>query len=265
MNKLSTQIEVAGGAGEADSLCQLLAWDSEFFNCRIARVSGNMLNESRALQIDDWSRSHQIRCLYFLARADDPTTLQTAAKHGFGLMDIRMTLDCALNDAPRQGAAILSEGIRVRPFQADDLAGLQSIARTVHGDTRFFKDAHFPRQRAEDLYSTWITSDTQGRAQQVWVAVSEAGQPVGYISCYRDAARMQGQIGLVGVSPQARRRGIGKTLVLAAMDWFRSQDMDVVTVVTSGDNLGAQRLYQQCGFLSRDLELWHHKWYPIVD
>jgi hypothetical protein len=38
-----------------------------------------------------------------------------------------------------------------------------------------------------------------------------------------------------------------------------------MTVVTQGRNRGAQRLYQQCGFLSRDLQLWHHKWYPIVD
>jgi hypothetical protein len=36
-------------------------------------------------------------------------------------------------------------------------------------------------------------------------------------------------------------------------------------VVTQGNNLAAQRLYQTCGFLSRDLQLWYHKWYPVWD
>lgn len=215
-------------------------------------------------QIDDWNCSHQIRGLYFLARADDTVTIKTAEKFGFALVDIRVTFECGLNNSPLPAPSDASVSISLRPFQADDLGGLQTIARTVHEDTRFFKDANFPRQRAEDLYSTWITADTQGRAQHVWVAASETDQPVGYISCYRDAARRQGQIGLVGVSPLARRRGIGKNLVLAALRWFRSQDMDVVTVVTSGDNVAAQRLYQQCGFLSRDRQLWYHKWYPTL-
>ncbi|MGP0101640.1 MAG: GNAT family N-acetyltransferase, partial [Solirubrobacteraceae bacterium] len=72
-------------------------------------------------------------------------------------------------------------------------------------------------------------------------------------------------IGLLGVSPQARRKGIGKNLVLAAIDWFRTQGVPSVTVVTQGNNLPAQRLYQQHGFLSHDLQIWYHKWYPISD
>jgi len=243
--------------------CQLQPWDTEFFNCRIARVCTDTLNEEQALQTDDWCRSHRIRCLYFLSRADEPTTIQTAEKHGFGLVDIRATFDCVINS--HRPANDPGPGISIRPFQADDLPALQSIARAVHGDTRFFKDSHFPRQRAEDLYSTWITSDTQGRAQSVWVAASVANEPLGYISCYLDSVSRQGQIGLVGVSPQARRKGIGKSLVLAALGWFRTQGVVAVTVVTSGGNLAAQRLYQQCGFRSQDLQIWYHKWYPISD
>jgi ribosomal protein S18 acetylase RimI-like enzyme len=245
--------------------CELQTWDTEFFHCRIARVCGDTLNEEQALQIDDWSRSQRIRALYFLARADDPATIQTAEKHGFRLVDIRITFDCVLIHSHPPARPGPPEGINIRAVQADDMTGLQSMARTVHTDTRFFKDSHFPSQRAEDLYSTWITLETQGRAQMVWVAASVANQPLGYISCHLDRARRQGQIGLVGVSPQARRKGIGKNLVLSAMDWFRTQGVHTVTVVTQGNNQAAQRLYQQCGFLSQDLQIWYHKWYPVLD
>ena len=264
---MSAKIEAIGGMSEMHkgSLCRLLPWDTEFFGCRIASICGDSLNEEQALQIDVWSRSHHIQCLYFLARMDDPATIQTAGKHGFGLADIRVTLDYVMHNSNQPARPDASAGINIRPFQADDLVGLQSMARTGHTDTRFFKDSHFSREHAEELYSTWIARDTEGRAQIVWVAASMANEPLGYISCHVDSARQEGRIGLVGVSSQARRRGIGKSLVLTALGWFKTQGVNKVMVVTQGNNLAAQRLYQQCGFLSRDLQIWYHKWYPTVD
>lgn len=244
--------------------CQLLPWDTEFFRCRIARVHGDTLKEEQALQIDDWCLKSGISCLYFLARADNPATIRIAEKHGFGLVDIRVTFDYVPANSHPPAAAPMT-GVSVRPSQPDDLPELQLMARTAHTDARFFKDSRFSRERAEELYSTWIARDMQGRAQLVLVAVSETGRPVGYITCHLDQARRQGQIGLVAVSSQARRRGIGKSLVLAAMDWFKTQGADTILVVTQGDNLAAQRLYQQCGFLIQDLQVWYHKWYPMPD
>ena len=245
--------------------CEMLSWDTEFFGCRIARVCGDTLKQEQAVQIDEWSRSNRIRCLYFLSRADDPATIQTAEKHGFGLVDIRVTFERVVMNLHDPARPEPPAGASIRPVQPDDLPGLQAMARTGHGGTRFFSDSHFPRQRVEDLYSTWITLESRGRAQTVLVAASAANQPLGYVSCHMDPARREGQIGLVGVSPEVRGRGIGKNLVLAAIGWFRTQGAHEVTVVTQGNNRAAQRLYQQCGFLSRDLQLWYHKWYPILD
>jgi len=250
-------------SGPNPALCELLPWDTEFFGCRIARVCGDTLKPEQAVQIDEWSRSHRIRGLYFLSRADDPATIQTAEQHGFGLVDIRVTFERVVTNSSHSARLAPSAGTSIRPVQPGDLPGLQAMARTGHPETRFFSDSHFPRQRAENLYSTWITQEAQGRAQIVLVAASTANQPLGYISCHLDPARRDGQIILVGVSPEVRGRGIGKNLVQAAIDWFRGQGAQEVTVVTQGNNRVAQRLYQRCGFLSRDLQLWHHKWYPI--
>jgi dTDP-4-amino-4,6-dideoxy-D-galactose acyltransferase len=245
--------------------CALLPWDTDFFDCRIACVCGDTLGPERALQIDDWSRSHEIRCLYFLSRADDPVTIRTAEQHGFALVDIRVTFERVLERSPGPARPNLPAGVGIRPARPEDLTGLQAMARTAHTATRFFNDSHFPHQRVEDLYATWIALEVQGRAQTVLVAAAAAHPPLGYVSCHRDPVRQQGQIGLVGVSAEVRGKGIGRNLVLAALDWFGSQGARAVTVVTQGNNPAAQRLYQQCGFLSRDLQLWYHKWYPGLD
>jgi ribosomal protein S18 acetylase RimI-like enzyme len=245
------------------ALCELLPWDIDFFRCRIARVCGDTLKDEQALQIDDWCRGHRIQCLYFLSRTDDPATIQIAEKHGFALVDIRVTLERRLSDGPDPARPAPAGDITIRSSQPDDLPGLQTMARKGHSETRFFNDAHFPRQRAEDFYSTWITLEVQGRAQTVLVAASAANQPLGYVSCHLDSARREGQIGLVGVNPEVRGRGIGRGLIRAALDWYRNHGAQVVTVVTQGNNRPAQRLYQQCGFLTQNLQLWYHKWYPL--
>ena len=224
-----------------------------------------MLEPEQAVHIDEWSQNNHIRCLYFLSRADDPATIRMAEQHGFGLVDIRVTLDRAVTTANEPSCSGPTPSVTIRLVLPADLSALQAMARVVHRETRFFSDSHFARQRAEELYSTWITLESQGRARAVLVAASTDDQPLGYISCHLDATCQEGQIGLVGVSPEVRGKGIGRSLVMAAMDWYRPKGARAVTVVTQGRNRAAQRLYQQCGFLSRDLQLWYHKWYPTSD
>jgi dTDP-4-amino-4,6-dideoxy-D-galactose acyltransferase len=154
-----------------------------------------------------------------------------------------------------------SEDFFIRAVDTADLPLLQALSRQLYTDTRFFSDSHFSRERAQDLYSTWITLECQGRAQKVLVAESKAQKAIGYISCQLDSNSCEGRIGLVGVSPAARRKGVGQGLVLGALDWFSSQGAREVTVVTQAGNLSAQRLYQRCGFLTQALQIWYHKWY----
>src|SRR5208283_5034163 len=121
--------------------CELLPWDTEFFRCRIARVCGDTLKQEQAGQIDEWSRSNRVRGLYFLSRADDPATIQTAEKHGFGLVDIRVTFERVLMNSHDLARPDSPAGASIRPAQPGDLPGLQAMARAVHGETRFFKDS----------------------------------------------------------------------------------------------------------------------------
>lgn len=235
---------------------ELLAWDTDFFRRRIARVRGDTLDEARASHLAEWCRSNRVECLYFLARAGDSETIRSAEKHGFNLVDVRVTLERKTGAAEN---AVLAGGIR--PARAADVPVLQSVARTAHTDTRFFSDVHFSRERAEDLYATWIALECQGRAQAVWVAASPADDPLGYISCHIDSERRTGQVGLVGISEGSRGRGIGKNLVFAGFNWLAAQGVTDVTVVTQGCNIAAQRLYQRCGFITKNLQFWYHKWH----
>jgi dTDP-4-amino-4,6-dideoxy-D-galactose acyltransferase len=241
--------------------CEVLWWDTKFFHCRIGRVCSDTLDDATALEIDDWSRAEAIQALYFLARADSPETVRTAERHGFGLVDVRVVLE---RRAEKQGGACTPEPaseLAMRLAEPEDVPGLQAIARKAHANSRFFNDPHFSCALSEELYATWIALECQGRAQAVFVAADPGNQPQGYISCHLDPAGGEGQIDLLGVSEKMRGQGLGQRLVRTALGWLEGQGASLITVVTQGRNLQAQRLYQRCGFITRDLRLWYHKWY----
>jgi dTDP-4-amino-4,6-dideoxy-D-galactose acyltransferase len=241
--------------------CELLPWDTDFFGCRIGRLRAETLANGQVLEIDGWSRDNHIECLYFLARADDPATIRAAQSGGFGLVDVRLTLERRLRASEAVSRRKPPPAVVIRSARQEDVPGLQAIARAAHGDTRFFNDTHFPRHRVEEFYSAWIALECEGRAQEVFVAADPAGQPLGYISCHLQVGQDEAQIGLLGVAREARGNGLGTNLVLTALDWFTAQGASAIAVVTQGRNVPAQRLYQACGFQTKDMRLWYHKWY----
>jgi dTDP-4-amino-4,6-dideoxy-D-galactose acyltransferase len=245
-----------------EALAELLPWDSEFFGFSIGRVRGDTLDENQLAEIDRWSRSEAVTALYFLARPDDPGTIHTVENGGFRLVDIRVTFEYKFE--PKSVPRPNSDEPRTRAAKQEDLPALQAIARTAHSDTRFFNDPGFPASRAQALYAKWIELECKGRAQHVIVPVSDQDKALGYLSCHLDEASGVGQIGLVGIEQASRGKGLAKAAVAEALRWFNSRAAQRVGVVTQGKNVAAQRLYQRCGFLISDLQLWYHKWYSAA-
>ena len=241
--------------------CQFLSWDTDFFGHRIARVTGHRLDPQRVQTILEWCENHTIECLYFLADSDNPETVRLAEKHGFRLVDIRVTLQCGIGGRPAGYKNGRFEALRVRPSCPEDVPILQAIARISHRDTRFYFDLCFSVESCEALYETWIKRSCEGYADVVLVADADR-QPVGYVSCHLLSNTSHGQIGLIAVAPQAQGRGVGRILIEHSLVWFAEHGVEAVSVVTQGRNIAAQRLYQHCGFLTHSVQLWYHKWMP---
>ncbi len=245
-------------------LCELLDWDTTLFGFRIARVRGDVLTPESVQQIDDWCRQARVRCLYFLGRADGANTARLAEDNDFRLVDIRMTFRCQISNVNRDPKKHTKRAALVRHVRPEDICLLQNIARESYRDTRFYFDANFPKHLGDLLYETWLKLSCEGYADAVLVAELDS-VPVGYISCHLDKELRTGKIGLVGVNNQARGLGLGQTLVFNALEWFLTQGVQEVFVVTQGRNCAAQRLYQRSGFLTQTVQLWYHKWYTSAE
>lgn len=243
---------IKGSAGPTTcSPCQYLAWDSDFFGCRVARFNGHRLTAESLADALEWCRREGIDCVYFLCEVE-PETVSLAEAGNLHLVDIRVTL--VLNGP----AASMTPDGQIRRASADDIADLRRIAGSSHTDSRFYSDAHFPREHCDELYRTWIEKSCQGFADQVFVA-EYGDRPAGYLSCHvRDAER--GSVGLVAVAAEARDRGFGQRLLQQALGWFHDQGITRVDVVTQGRNTAALRVYERAGFGIDSVQLWYHLW-----
>jgi dTDP-4-amino-4,6-dideoxy-D-galactose acyltransferase len=233
-----------------------LPWDTEFFGVPVGRIERSRLLEKEMTAIIDECRQAGIRVLYFLSASDDDTSVGTAEHSGFRMVDVRITFEWKVTPlAPAPVSPLV-----IRGHRGSDLDILRAIARKTFGDSRYYHDRQFPRERCDALYEEWITRDCDGRAERVLVAESPAGV-AGFLTCHLPSGKDVGRIGLVGVAEGARGGGVGRVLTRAAQEWFADAGARRVVVVTQARNAAAQRLYQRAGFVTRDTEIWFHKWF----
>lgn len=233
--------------------CRILEWDSEFFGARIASLAPGPLTESGLTRVVEWCRAQRVECLYALSNSEDPASVRLLEDAGGRVVDVRMSFERVLREAPAGPAA------PARACREADIPALRELASRSHTQSRFWADEHFARERCAELYATWIEKSCRGWADHVLVADLE-GRPAGYLSCHL-RANGRGEIGIVAVAPFAQGRGLGGLLLDSALAWFGERGCERVSVVTQGRNALAQRLYQSRGFLTANVQVWHHLWF----
>lgn len=241
-----------------NDLITFLRWDTEHFGCRIARANVHQVDRDLLREIEYSCRQQFIDCLYFLADASDQQTVRELQLNVFDNVDIRLTMQRpALEPTPDKVPA----NVCFRLSNESDFESLVGIVEDSYYQSRFYYDRCFGADKASLLYQIWLTKSlTSDFADAVIVAAVER-KPLGYVTCHVNQESREGKIGLVAVSKSAQGSGLSQAMINYCVGWFRRQDIERINVVTQGRNIAAQRLYQRCGFLTSNMQLWYHKWY----
>ncbi len=211
-----------------------LTWDSNFFKRKIGRLtkipSGDVLQKliHRALK-DNY---HYLTCRFELNRVSG---IQLLEKYGF------YVTDCGVVWEKRAGAA-LEPAITLREANIKDAAMLKKISRGLFKDGRFYNDPFFKYEEAERLYQAWIDSSLKDKEVKTFLVEKR-----GFIICRR-VSKIEGDISLVGVIAGEQGKGIGRSLMFKAMEWFRETGIKTVTVRTQANNIKAMNFYKGLGF-----------------
>ncbi len=209
--------------------------------------------DSNLFRIGVWRTGHVGKwapagCTYLLIDSNDTQQIQQAEQHGYRTMDIRVTLD-AKTQPGSVGHAQEATGEDSGP-----LAALAAVA--YRGQTRFYADPQLPDTLCDQLYETWLRNNLADPDVTVLV-IHRHDQPVGYLTMCADETGAS--IGLVAVDERDRGTGVGRELVLAAVDLAYQRGHQRIRVVTQARNSGALRLYENCGFRVREMSVWLHR------
>jgi mycothiol synthase len=154
-------------------------------------------------------------------------------------------------DAPAEqldAAPALPPGVSVRPFQpgADEEAWLSANARAF---------AEHPEQGALEL------PDLEARMAEPWFdpagffLAERAGAVVGFHwtkvhgGTPAHGHEPVGEVYVVGVDPDERGHGLGRTLTLIGLQHLRRRGVGEVMLYVDADNLPAIKTYQRLGFV----------------
>ncbi len=89
----------------------------------------------------------------------------------------------------------------------------------------------------------------ENKRARYFVAREKAvGKVVGYVGIW--LILDEAHITNIAVHPDFRKKGIGKRLMLSAIEYAESQGVSAVTLEVRASNIIAQRLYEKMGFIS---------------
>lgn len=237
---------------------QYLEWDSSFFGMRIAKVNKETLDACEWSKALTWCQMEKINCLYVLVDAGDLKFQHLVANDFAELVDIRVTLDLALDDDMWADDKSAPKFV-VRQSKASDIEFLSRMAGSLYSRTRFLNDKQFAQNQVKKMYQIWIEKQCKSKSDLVYVAESNR-KVVGYVSgSYQ--TRLEGWVGLVGIDPSAQRVGVGFSLLKELISEFHRIGVRKAFVATQGDNISAVRLYETLGFKVKNVQLWYHKWF----
>ncbi|GAA3530389.1 mycothiol synthase [Nocardioides daeguensis] len=131
-------------------------------------------------------------------------------------------------------------GVRIRDFGENDAAAVLAVNAAAF--------AHHPEQGALDA------AGLAERMAEPWfdpagllLAVDDDGELLGFHWTKQHDASL-GEVYVVGVSPAAQGRGLGRVLTVAGLHHLAARGVAEVQLYVESDNTPARRLYEDLGF-----------------
>lgn len=143
---------------------------------------------------------------------------------------------------------------RIRPARASDRQALRAM--TIQGFEGVSIDHGIERALGPVRGLDWksrkarhVDDDLDHPEGEVAVAEDEEGRPIGYVSMRFDRGSRVGWIPNLVVLPDARGRGLGRSLLEHALARFRAEGMSIAKIETLEQNEVGRHLYPSVGFV----------------
>ena len=148
----------------------------------------------------------------------------------------------------------MSDAYRIRVYRPADLPRLQQITADTFGPVSI--DRNMEQHLGAFGEGGWkgrkvaaIAEDCRLQPNGVFVAEELDGTVVGYVTTRLNAVSRLGWVPNLAVDPAHQGKGLGRTLLEHAIEFFRENGMEVAKIETLEQNPVGQNLYPSLGFV----------------
>jgi ribosomal protein S18 acetylase RimI-like enzyme len=189
-----------------------------------------------------------------------PRNFQLLFDQGFRLISIRNTYQSS-----HKKQVLTSDSIE--PYRIKSHNEVKSLteeqvekfAKILLLTSRYSKDEKLEPSDGLSIYKNWLNNSLfQGYADEC-LYITYLDEIIGLA-----ALKIKDDLGIVdqiAVLSGYQRKGFGKKLLLASIEYFNKKNLKVVEIVTEGENIAANAFYQKNGFTIKDVQLVFHKHY----
>jgi GNAT superfamily N-acetyltransferase len=191
-------------------------------------------------------REHAVRLLIARCAAEDLPAAQALEEAGGRLMDVLVYWS---RDLERPLPAERGP-VPVRLLRPGDVAAVRRVAAAAFSGYlgHYHADPLLDRARCDEVYASWAERSCTDPAVASTVLVAEHQGAVGGFLTLLHRGPEEQEIVLNGVDPALQRRGLYRSLVLAALAHARSEGARRLTVSTQLVNVGVQKTWARAGF-----------------
>ena len=177
--------------------------------------------------------------------------------HSLGFNCVRRFLEMSLELSDIHLLDIENTSLLCRPLQCGEEDRLAQIQNRAFAETWGFN----PNTTEEIAYRVNLSNCSHDHV----VVACDEGKPIAYCWTLIDqeenatTGKRVGRLHMLGVDPDCRRKGIGKTTLLAGVSFLRNKGMETAILTVDSENKPARTLHESLGFRIWLTTEWYEK------
>jgi dTDP-4-amino-4,6-dideoxy-D-galactose acyltransferase len=232
---------------------KVLSRDSEFFECKVARLIDNSLNlEERKIESELKKMfNEKVTLGYYYSKKLIPNNFKSKY-YDLKLVDEKITLTKPLNSSAyiHSNITLYQEG-----FPNKKLIALAQLAGRF---TRFNFDANISRDKYNELFRNWMIESVEGKMASHVLVYKIENKIIGFVAIKKDSCCPH--ISLLAVDPKFEGKGVSFALLLAAEKILLDEGFKFISGSVHRKNVKALVVYYRHGPEDQKIEYGYHLW-----
>lgn len=232
-------------------MIKILDLDTTLFKKKIGALVSDEFSKDMLIRDLEEAKKENYKYMVCRLKSPKPSTINLLENQSFYLSDVSVMWNMSVSEYfSTAKTRRLDSHTKVIEAIVKDIPELQEMITPMFPNSRFYSDPFFTRNEADNLHILWIKNSVLGKAADLVLQIPDKG----FVTCKKKENQV-GEIILIGVKGEYRRKNLGKVLMDSSVEWFSNNGIKTIQIKTQLKNIPAMNFYRKLGFSIGDYEM----------